>query len=1335
MFTPIKNLITYIQKNANFGSNTPAATEGIVKMETADNLELQSDNHSKVAVSNDERVLSNTQDVSKEKPKHAIPQSESELTQATTSTKSVSSPSSSQITEPETLPQKDASMLGNSDSEDDDIESQIESSIMLKKPVKDVSSRGKEILELRKSPERSVVISHDFNRDKAIATPTDDELEDFRHDPTEVVTSSPLNNGSHFDKSAKDCSVDSAQEAKENSCDEGNTEYNSSINNNEKEEKAEEEDKDKTQDISFDTSGSGSDKINESSDKIVTVDSENEDEAEEMAETMSSVSAEDEDTGETYLDLDTFPDSEVVVISYNTPENNTMLNTDSIDTANTSDDPLAIACEDQEAFAADKISALQELNLLNTSGQSQDEDTTTTTTTAADDDLLWLRNEPAQRSEQPSCSNTNPTKTPSQDSETPEKEERNGEGSDSGLGSETSALHTTNTSLVDTSHHNMTSSAITPAQSPLTDGQSHTNAGKEKEMLPSPRKPLRSNLKRRLEVDDDDVVDTLRNITSSLSSSSMSSSLSGGSVHKKPKRSINFDNVQVYYFPRQQGFSCVPSAGGCTLGMGARHVGFKTLTLAEHAAELRRAHRMQLQEINPRGSSSDDSEESEEDYLSEGSGSDLDGESNGFLQPVSPKQRRTILKAAGIRKIDPSEKVECRDIRNSREVCGCSCRDFCDPETCSCSQSGIKCQVDRDMFPCGCSRDACGNTIGRVEFNPARVRTHFIHTLMRLEMENRQQQNPYSPATVMPTVTATATSYYQSHLQPQSNYSSGYASPAYNSSSEMHQLSSGSTFYHQQAPSNTSGLYGQPSSIDMGGGASTSSAAASTSYGMDSLDTSLFSSGSAVGGTVASSSYGELIPVPTYHHHNMSYGNVQTQVPSYNSYHNSGSSTSSYINPISTSLNSTPNNYSSCAVPSIPPFGAATTTEASGGYHHSVNTLTTVETTTAPSCTKAGPPTTMDTDVGTSFISLSTPLASSSRLSQINDLLQHNRNANTALVAVSQNISSSSSACSTSTTTTTTIPATNISGNDTLYNISSPYSTAPAASNSEAAHKTCSVYANLTEPPPLTPAPTVISATLNEAGPTKLPAPPPLQPASTSTTSVCLPSELPLTASSASTLRPAEPMIDLAITLPSTSVNSDVLPQLEIQEQEEPRVEQMDTDEGVVNTINAVLPAAGKTSMVKETTEALEETPTMTKTSTPTVAETPTTLAPNETLVDEKSTVKDDDMSTEEGKEEEEQTPTVEEISADTDKISTDKDETAAATDKTATTAEEAPALEEAAVIEKSAAVEEAASAAEETPTAEAPPTVVDEIPSSTSSVVVAGSDVSAIEVTVAVGN
>lgn len=214
----------------------------------------------------------------------------------------------------------------------------------------------------------------------------------------------------------------------------------------------------------------------------------------------------------------------------------------------------------------------------------------------------------------------------------------------------------------------------------------------------------------------------------------------------KKKKGISFDTVTVFYFPRAQGFTCIPSQGGSTLGMGAQHLYEKKFTILEHANEQRKIHRQLLQQLrsethnnhNLQGSSSEESD-TEEDP-SDASESEVDLDNYYFLQPVSIRQRRALLRASGVRKIDSLEKDECRDIRTSREFCGCGCKGYCDPDTCSCSQAGIKCQVDRLNFPCGCSRDNCGNSSGRIEFNPLRVRTHFIHTLMRLELEKKQEK-------------------------------------------------------------------------------------------------------------------------------------------------------------------------------------------------------------------------------------------------------------------------------------------------------------------------------------------------------------------------------------------------------------------------------------------------------------------------------------------------------------------------------------------------------------------------------------------------------------------
>ncbi|GFT82181.1 hypothetical protein NPIL_326151 [Nephila pilipes] len=207
------------------------------------------------------------------------------------------------------------------------------------------------------------------------------------------------------------------------------------------------------------------------------------------------------------------------------------------------------------------------------------------------------------------------------------------------------------------------------------------------------------------------------------------------------KKTVCFANVTVYYFPRTQGFTCVPSQGGSTLGMDQKHSQMKMFSLLEHAEEQKRVHRELInhqRRLAKYQSSTSDSDDSED--ISDVSDSELEADSCYFLQPVSIRQRRALLRASGVQKIDSFEKEECRDIRSSREFCGCECKIYCDPDTCSCSQAGIKCQVDRFSFPCGCSRDGCGNVAGRIEFNPIRVRTHFIQTLLRLEMEKKEEQ-------------------------------------------------------------------------------------------------------------------------------------------------------------------------------------------------------------------------------------------------------------------------------------------------------------------------------------------------------------------------------------------------------------------------------------------------------------------------------------------------------------------------------------------------------------------------------------------------------------------
>ncbi|XP_061411938.1 cysteine/serine-rich nuclear protein 2-like isoform X2 [Lethenteron reissneri] len=230
------------------------------------------------------------------------------------------------------------------------------------------------------------------------------------------------------------------------------------------------------------------------------------------------------------------------------------------------------------------------------------------------------------------------------------------------------------------------------------------------------------------------------------------------SILHPPKRqrgkSVRFGQVTVFHFPRRQGFTSVPSQGGSTLGMANHHDHVAVYSLGEFARERENAHqhvlrqhlkeerlnalRMQLTQNGTqdcdraRALTVEDIPDEEVDVRA------VQVDDYFFLQPLPTRKRRAMLRASGVRRIDGDEKQQLRAIRVSREECGCDCRAYCDPETCPCSQAGISCQVDRLSFPCGCTKDGCGNPGGRIEFNPVRVRTHFIHTIMRLELERKQ---------------------------------------------------------------------------------------------------------------------------------------------------------------------------------------------------------------------------------------------------------------------------------------------------------------------------------------------------------------------------------------------------------------------------------------------------------------------------------------------------------------------------------------------------------------------------------------------------------------------
>ena len=59
------------------------------------------------------------------------------------------------------------------------------------------------------------------------------------------------------------------------------------------------------------------------------------------------------------------------------------------------------------------------------------------------------------------------------------------------------------------------------------------------------------------------------------------------------------------------------------------------------------------------------------------------------LTPLSTKARASLLRSHGVFLVDRDEAENIQAIRESRETCGCSCRDICEPESCECALNDI----------------------------------------------------------------------------------------------------------------------------------------------------------------------------------------------------------------------------------------------------------------------------------------------------------------------------------------------------------------------------------------------------------------------------------------------------------------------------------------------------------------------------------------------------------------------------------------------------------------------------------------------------------------------
>uniref|UniRef100_A0A8C5DS46 Cysteine and serine rich nuclear protein 3 n=1 Tax=Gouania willdenowi TaxID=441366 RepID=A0A8C5DS46_GOUWI len=199
------------------------------------------------------------------------------------------------------------------------------------------------------------------------------------------------------------------------------------------------------------------------------------------------------------------------------------------------------------------------------------------------------------------------------------------------------------------------------------------------------------------------------------------------SILKKEKRrstrKVHFENVTVYYFKRRQGFTCVPSEGGSTLGMSDRHSWIRQYSLDEFALEQERIHKEMLREylkdkklnsikLKLTKNGTVESEEANMLTVDDISDDEINVDNTEvdeyfFLQPLTTEKRRTLLHSSGVM-IDMKENHELQAIRMSRQHCGCDCRLFCYPETCACSAAGIPCRVSPPQLYSMCQTQGSG---------------------------------------------------------------------------------------------------------------------------------------------------------------------------------------------------------------------------------------------------------------------------------------------------------------------------------------------------------------------------------------------------------------------------------------------------------------------------------------------------------------------------------------------------------------------------------------------------------------------------------------------------
>lgn len=243
------------------------------------------------------------------------------------------------------------------------------------------------------------------------------------------------------------------------------------------------------------------------------------------------------------------------------------------------------------------------------------------------------------------------------------------------------------------------------------------------------------------------------------------------------KKEVRFNSVHLYYFDRTQGFAqCIPSDeitnknNSITLGMSFKHSHTLEFNQIEDYLKFKRKNHLEKLDEEKEKILLDLNVEllSESDFFD--LDSDLDDESRKIIEITSnkeqfeninidlpinmdlfcpilnPIERRDKLTECGVIEIDESESKEIKQIKKSREICGCKCTQLgvqCGTnELCTCFSNGIGCQLDKTKFPCDCTVRKCKNPFGLKRFDQKSVLKHYKEVF----------SDKYSPATTTPNI-------------------------------------------------------------------------------------------------------------------------------------------------------------------------------------------------------------------------------------------------------------------------------------------------------------------------------------------------------------------------------------------------------------------------------------------------------------------------------------------------------------------------------------------------------------------------------------------------------